>query len=423
MTAVAENLPLDLVDVAREQLLAGFAAVPASKPLRRLEPPARKAQTRAGKRAMRRRLSRIQDPEQRDRALARLELAQYLPRVDGALSEFVTSQGHWIKRVMKAIESSGLRADARRNLYEVAWQVMLRAGWIDHTARVCWDTAAAAAAVSRRALANWLRWLRENGFLGHVERGTTPRWRKQWQNALFGDQNRQPVYLLCAPIDGPVRPQEPLLDLHSPAPAVDAQNDAQQLSTGTTCTPTFSNQPSLENPPHARAETSPWSPQTKQERQQAADQIRRAGGSSWHTATINGQQQDILVRSPLRAISTRYLAHIAREFWEAGWTVDDVRHAIDHRPDGTRHTATSAVLDPARWLRYRLNHWRDADGSPIASSWRRRLAATAQRNAEQDAEHMAAAVRNAAHVPLARSRARDAFRAVKQAIVLRKHGA
>ncbi|HEY3561785.1 MAG TPA: hypothetical protein VGL05_30175 [Kribbella sp.] len=423
MTAVAEALPLDLVDVAREQLLAGFAAVPASKPLRRLEPSSRKVQARAGKRAMRRRLSRIQDPEQRDRALARLELVRYLPRVDGALSEFVTSQGHWIKRVVKAIESSGLRADARRNLYEVAWQVMLRAGWIDHTARVCWDTAAAAAGVSRRALANWLRWLRDNGFLGHVERGTTPRWRKQWQNTLYGEQNRQPVYLLCAPVVGPLRPQEPLPDLHSPGLAVDAQNDAQQLSTGTTCTPTFPNQPSLEKPLRARADSSPWSPQTKQERQQAAEQIRRAGGTSWHTTTIGGQQHDVLVRSPLRAISARHLAHIARDFWEHGWTVDDVQYAIDHRPDGTRHTATSAVLDPARWLRYRLNHWRDADGSPVASHRQRRLAATVQRNAEQDARHAAAAARNAAHVPLARSRAREAFRAVKQAIVLRKHGA
>lgn len=424
MRGVAEVLPLGFAG-EREELIAGWASVPvARRPLEALAPVAGKVGGRTSKRALRRRLRRIQDPELRDRALARLDLARYLPRIDGRLSEFVTSQGHWLKRVNKAIEASGKRADAQRNLKAVAWEVAIRAGWIDHTARVSWDTTAAAAGVCRRTIGNELQWLRENGWLGHVEHGTTPKLRKRWQNERYGDQNRQPVYLLCEPLSASVTPQEPLADVHSPTGPTGAQNDGQQLSTGTTtCTPTFSFPWSSKKTPHTREGRLAWCPRTKTERQQAAGQIQDRSGANWHTDRNRAKPTDVLVVSPLRTISKAALAHLARDFWRAGWTVDDVLHAIDHRPDGTRHTATSAVSDPAGWIRYRLNHWRDADNDPVPSIRQRRIAANDRRNADQDAFHAAAAARDAARVPLEASQVRDTYRAIKHAIKLRKHGA
>jgi len=423
VSTVAELLPLGF-DVEREQLLAGWVTVPASRrPLQALVPPvARKLGVRASKRAMRRRLQRIQDPEQRDRALARLELAQYLPRVDGRLSEFVASQGHWLKRVNKAIEASGLRADAQRNLKAVAWEVAIRAGWIDHTARLSWETTAAAAGVGRSSLANWLRWLRENGWLGHVEHGTTSKLRKRWQNELYGDQNRQPVYLLCEPLSASMPPQEPLADVHSPTGPTEAHNGVEQLSTGITRTPTFFSPESSKKTPHTRERKLAWCPRTKRERQQAAGQIQNRAGANWHTDRHQAKPTDVLVASPLRAVSAAALAYLARDFWQAGWTVGDVLHAIDHRPDGTRHTATSAVNDPAGWIRFRLNHWRDADNDPVLSIRQRRIAANARRNADQAAFRAAAAASTATRVPLEASRVRDTYRAIKHAIKIRKHG-
>ena len=106
----------------------------------------------------------------------------------------------------------------------------------------------------------------------------------------------------------------------------------------------------------------------------------------------------------------------------ASFSVGDVLHAIDHRPDGTRHTASSAVNDPAGWIRYRLNHWRDADNDPIPSSRQRRIAANARRDAYTDARHAAAAARDAVHVPLEASKVRGAYQAIKHAIKIRRHG-
>lgn len=64
-------------------------------------------------------------------------------------------------------------------------------------------------------------------------------------------------------------------------------------------------------------------------------------------------------------MSTRAVRSAVREWFAAGWSAADIEHALDHRPDGTRHRHTEDVRSPAAWLAWRLGLWRSADGSVL----------------------------------------------------------
>jgi hypothetical protein len=66
----------------------------------------------------------------------------------------------------------------------------------------------------------------------------------------------------------------------------------------------------------------------------------------------------------LRRMSARAVRSALRVYFRAGWTVLDVRHALEVRADGTRHIQTTAVHSPARWLAQRLGYWLAKDGTP-----------------------------------------------------------
>lgn len=87
----------------------------------------------------------------------------------------------------------------------------------------------------------------------------------------------------------------------------------------------------------------------------------------------------------LRRASRRAVRSAARDFWAAGWSVADVLHALEHRPDGSRwaHSGADRVRSIHGWMRHRLRAWRGADGSPLAS---RTARAEARRQAVQAAQ-------------------------------------
>ena len=72
----------------------------------------------------------------------------------------------------------------------------------------------------------------------------------------------------------------------------------------------------------------------------------------------------------LRQISSRDVRSCLRTWFLAGWTIDDLQHALDHRPDGTRWPHDGATGIGQRsvrgWIRYRLAAWL-RDELPIAS--------------------------------------------------------
>ncbi|MHC6219212.1 hypothetical protein [Arthrobacter sp. MMS24-S77] len=91
---------------------------------------------------------------------------------------------------------------------------------------------------------------------------------------------------------------------------------------------------------------------------------------------------------PLQRISTAHVAAICRPFLRAGWTINDLKHAIDWRPNTDaryHHDGANGVENVGAWLKYRLGKWVRPDGGFYRSPSQRQAAEQAQRIAERQA--------------------------------------
>ncbi|UYY83713.1 GntR family transcriptional regulator (plasmid) [Arthrobacter sp. YA7-1] len=94
---------------------------------------------------------------------------------------------------------------------------------------------------------------------------------------------------------------------------------------------------------------------------------------------------------PLRSMTPKDVASSCRDFFLAGWTVADILHALDWRPDGAQwpHSGAPDTKDPWRmrgWLRHRLSAWRTEAGEPLRSRDQQESARIANLRREQEAE-------------------------------------
>ncbi|MFJ4777390.1 hypothetical protein [Streptomyces sp. NPDC088762] len=69
----------------------------------------------------------------------------------------------------------------------------------------------------------------------------------------------------------------------------------------------------------------------------------------------------------LHRITPGRLAGLLEPFALAGWSPSDIRHAMEHCPDGGQHIQTDRVRQPWSWLRYRLSFWTDQAGALLPS--------------------------------------------------------
>jgi hypothetical protein len=86
----------------------------------------------------------------------------------------------------------------------------------------------------------------------------------------------------------------------------------------------------------------------------------------------------------LARLSPRWVRSLARPYWRAGWSNDDVLHALVYRPASTSTLPTMPVErihSPAGWVRSRLAAWRDEHGQ-ILASYSQRQATLAQVRAQ-----------------------------------------
>lgn len=93
---------------------------------------------------------------------------------------------------------------------------------------------------------------------------------------------------------------------------------------------------------------------------------------------------------PIRNISTAHLASIIRPFLQAGWTVNDVAHAIDNPFEaGTRHghDGATGITEIGHWLTYRLGFWIRTNGVPHRSPTQTRQAQAVHDRAQARAEN------------------------------------
>lgn len=229
-----------------------------------------------------------------------------------------------------------------------------------------------------------IRWLREQGVLGLVAGGRSARYAAPGPDGKR--INEAAVYVLCKTVA--LQVARLMRRSQSSGGAITDQQvrvrrfiDAA-LGVERTWTPT-----SLEDTPvvleqttHARER-----PQTELWPVHASVHTRRQ-----QLAAARALQDRVL---SLRALSARDVRSLVRGFFEAGWTVADVLHGLDHAPASAHQLDSLGVgQDSARvrgHVRWRLGHWTGEDGqimaSPSQQAQRRRLRRIAEQQAEREA--------------------------------------
>lgn len=293
-------------------------------------------------------------------------------------------QAAWRRAVRDSPALDRLRADRRTTILAVADQLAFHADWTSMTTRPTWAVLEARTRRSRATVARAIATLRDAGLLGVVATGRSA----GYGPMALGNQAEAAVYVLA------VRSQ-----LH----LVDETGDEHETPTrvaGSSSPPgarevleTTKAEP-LRGLPHGAA-TRPGvlAPSRQQPLWSGSATARRK--DERRSAAAELQRRSF----PLRRTSTAWIASATREFMLAGWTINDVLHAIDHRPDGSNwpHDGATGVQQVGRWLTHRLGAWRDPHGTVLRSP--------SQRSAADAAHARALAVaRAAAHEELMANR-------------------
>ena len=337
------------------------------------------------------------------------------------------------------------RSDCKRNILAVLW-VLLR--YTDHdsmTVRITWNTIAEKARISRATVGNALKFLRTHGILGIVASGRSAEYAaKAGQKA----ENEAPVYVICRPIGLGLRPQD-AKDTTTHRPAQETPNRAacgnnlEPLPVGGLTTYEVSSYT------RAREENTQNEPLRGTEnhfghgcaaRTHHSDNRQVELWPAHRTISSRGQglsaAAEILRLIPgFQPFSKKNILSIMKPFFQAGWTISDIQHALDWRTTPGLHgreswgplpqhdRETQSYIDHCRGLRaailHRLNQWRTATGEIMLSQSQRAAAestqaraaarAAAQRQATRAAQrpaHQSAAATGAAMARAALAEAR-----------------
>ncbi|HEX4814446.1 MAG TPA: hypothetical protein VFV66_17020 [Nonomuraea sp.] len=295
---------------------------------------------------------------------------------------------------------SDRRADWQRRALRFAWQLLKRStrDMVTSPKRgATWAILAAELGTSRRTVASLFAWFIAHGLLHRLRPGTTVRFRPGTLAGLIDDGrgNEAALYQMIIPLqildqgtlDNDLLPTDevpwPCATVLPPAAAPARRSptghERDQPVDGS-CTPNPSPPPVGENhplPPRARRPydaaslVALWpasvTPRTKTERLRACERLR--------------QELPILAR-----ISARHLRSLLRQAMVLGATINDIRHALDVRPDDAAWTFTQPPRWVPGWLRQRLSAWIGPDGYLLAP-WpsQQRAAALAAARAEHAA--------------------------------------
>lgn len=304
--------------------------------------------------------------------------------VRAAIPEGSARAGH-SSQVIRALEETAeyarMTVRRRRSIRAVLDALIQVADYDTMTTRPTWDWLQAETDLSRSTVALHLATLHRYGLLGTVATG------RQAQYAAPGPDgkriNEAAVYVLCYP--------SPITAAPQPAAAPVDQNRTPPPRSGLRLK-------KVKETTHTREEK----PQTV-----TASPRRSASGGSAATTNHSAQRQDDhwpahrrtaskiqrvqaakQLQSQtlsLRSLTPRDIASCCRDFFLAGWTVNDLVHALDHSPTGLHALdALAAGSDTARtrgWLRWRLGAWRDDHGTPMTSRTQRVAAEQAEAHA------------------------------------------
>lgn len=303
------------------------------------------------------------------------------------------NRAQWWTAIRNAPEFALMRQDSQRTLKRLANLILWRTETNTMTSMPTWKLLANMAGITKATVARHLANLRAWGLLGVVATGRKGK-------SVDGEkpQNDAAIYVLCVPAP----PKK--------TPTVDKNE-----------TPFLLTEEGGRNPTYAREEPKPFYPPNEP----TAAATRRQSRANRIEAAREMRRRSF----PLRQISSKHLAYVAKPLFEAGWSLNDVLWAIDHRPDGQRwpHDGASGIRNIAPWLRHRLAVWAP-DGSVLLSPTqldaRRALQAAAERDitmkriAQRRANQSAISATAAAGAALVR----QALRAARQRVAASLQG-
>jgi hypothetical protein len=227
--------------------------------------------------------------------------------------------------------------------------------WTDKTTRPTHARVAELAGVSERTVKRVVAWLHDQKYMGTVTPGMIPRYRPG-RAAVLDPGNEAAEYVLTIPARH--TRQLPALNQGSDQFGPPSMFRKEHRSTP-------------HEPDAGPGSGAAWNlgdrPENRTEQESAAQAMRQRC-------------------SPLRRLSDRHVAAIARPLLGCGWTPADVLHALDWQPPamgGHRWTIAASIAEPAAWARWRLGYWRHPDGTPITPPSQHAAQADAERRAAQ----------------------------------------
>ena len=299
------------------------------------------------------------------------------------------------------------RADRKRNILAVLW-VLLR--YTDHesmTARITWNKIADKAGICRASVGNMLYDLRDWGIIGIVASGRSAEYAaKAGQPAT----NEAPVYVICRPVGLGLRPQDtpdaPTTTSTTQKGATAAcGNNLEPLPVGGLTTlvessSTRAREKKTQHEPlrgtenifgHGSAAQTHHHDERPAELWPANRRICSRGQGLSAAAEILRLMPD------LKKFSKKNLLHLMKPFFQSGWTVADIHHALNWRttpglhnreswgPLPQHHRETQSYIDHCRALRgalkFRLLQWVTTEGEIMLSQSQRMAATSAQARA------------------------------------------
>jgi len=344
----------------------------------------------------------------------------------------LTTDFDWLDAIRQHPKLVWHRADFRRNLLAVGALLLLAYDYNSHTVTPGNDYLMAGAGIGSGTLGRVKRWLRRHGFLGDVAGG---------RSAIYTPKNScgasnlhkegepeermadRAVYVLCRPATEEELAQfgeeevqrmefkcklDPLLGLFGLAVDING------------------------NPIHSKGKTAPkgikaWASPTLKTYFEAATKWvadistartdlqwpsdRTTSANDEATRSFNELQAARTVQwhsPPLRKLRSRHLARILAPFFRDDYTPNDILHALDTKPDGTkhRHDGFDGALNIPALLQSRLNHWR-VNGQPVYSRSKRAAQRSQAGKAQAEAALLRIQQQAAIHRPV---RARESWR-------------
>lgn len=296
--------------------------------------------------------------------------------------------------LLRELSNRCMRADGRRARVAVLSCLIARADYPSMTTRPGWEALAEAAGCTSRSVARILAQLEAWGLLGRVAGGRQARYATAGPD---GERiNEAAVYVLCVPSPLAVvrNAADGAVDINVIPPAVGGTHLLKEELTHTRAR----EKASLDAAPPRLTQLAaasggdshrtPYRPET-----------------SWpNNRTTKTPIQRLVAATELRhqipafrVMSPKDLRHSISDFLKAGWTIVDIRQALDWTPNGVRwpHSGTPDTANLNRrqacaqlrgWIAYRLGAWRTSSGEPRYSPSQRAEAQLREQRALQAIE-------------------------------------